>query len=123
MANENKGKWKKAPRELIGFLDESMKGKEADRKTMFGFPVYFVNGNMFAGLFEDSFFLRLSRSEIDSIEKKGISLACLEPMKGRPMKNYHVIPDRLLSDKEEFPAILEEALIYARQLPPKAKKK
>jgi len=52
---------------------------------MFGNISAFVNGNMFAGLFGNDLFVRLSKeSRKELLEKQGASL--LEPMKGRPMK-------------------------------------
>ena len=60
-------------------------------RPMFGNISAFVNGNMFAGLFGNDLFVRLSEeSRKELLEKKGASL--LEPMKGRPMKEYVVIP-------------------------------
>jgi len=34
---------------------------------MFGYPAYFINGNMFVGVFADKLFLRLSDSDIAKI--------------------------------------------------------
>jgi len=54
-------------------------------RPMFGNTSAFVNGNMFAGLFGNDLFVRLSKeSRKELLEKQGASL--LEPMKGRPMK-------------------------------------
>ena len=56
-------------------------------RPMFGNISAFVNGNMFAGLFGNDLFVRVSEeSEKELLGKKGASL--LEPMKGRPMKEY-----------------------------------
>jgi len=60
-------------------------------RPMFGNISAFVNGNMFAGLFGNDLFVRLSdESRKELLEKKGASM--LEPMKGRPMKEYILIP-------------------------------
>jgi hypothetical protein len=120
-AEEKKPKWKKAPPELIEFLDHSMKDKEADRRLMFGYPVYFVKGNMFSGLFEDKLFIRIPPAIVPSVVQKGYPLEYLEPMAGRPMKNYFVIPAELLSAEEEFIGLLDVSLLQARKLPPKKK--
>jgi hypothetical protein len=51
----------------------------------------FVNGNMFFGIFGTDLFLRLSIEEQKELLKnKGASM--LEPMKGKPMKDYIVLP-------------------------------
>ena len=60
-------------------------------RPMFGNISAFVNGNMFAGLFGNDLFVRLSEeNRKELLEKEGASL--LEPMKGKPMKEYVVIP-------------------------------
>src|SRR5712664_2997100 len=60
-------------------------------RPMFGNVSAFVNGNMFAGLFGNDLFVRLSdESRKELLEEKGASL--LEPMKGKPMKEYVLIP-------------------------------
>ncbi len=53
-------KWQQAPPELVEFITEEMKNVKCDYRKMFGYPAYFINGNMFAGLFADKLFLRLS---------------------------------------------------------------
>jgi TfoX/Sxy family transcriptional regulator of competence genes len=51
----------------------------------------FVNGSMFAGVFGRDLFLRLSeQSSEDLLKNEGAAL--FEPMKGRPMKGYVLIP-------------------------------
>jgi TfoX/Sxy family transcriptional regulator of competence genes len=98
-----------------------MKGTDATRKAMFGYPVYFVNGNMFSGLFEDKLFLRIPEEMTRSLLARDIELSLLEPMKGRPMKNYRVIPSDLMHDDQAFGKILESSLTYTRTLPEKKK--
>jgi TfoX/Sxy family transcriptional regulator of competence genes len=113
--------WKKAPVEMITLLDRFMESYPATRKTMFGYPVYFVNGNMFMGLFEESLFLRLPDDQVGKLQKEGHSIAFLEPMKGRPMKNYFVIPSEIY-DRKDFGKVLTEAIEFAQTLKPKEKK-
>ncbi len=52
--------WKKASVELGGLLAEAIESFDCQRKMMFGAPVYMVNGNMLAGVHQDSIFVRLS---------------------------------------------------------------
>ena len=55
--------WKKAPAELVDFIMEKMKDRNCDYKKMFGYPAYFLNGNMFVGVHGDKLFLRLSDAD------------------------------------------------------------
>lgn len=55
--------WPKPSPELVALLDTAMRPFVAERKAMFGCPAYFVNGNMFTGVFADSVFVRLPDDE------------------------------------------------------------
>ncbi len=112
-------KWKKAPEKLIAFLSERMKDVPCEHRQMFGFPAYFINGNMFTGAFEDKLFLRLSGSDRAEIMKLDARVKPLEPMPGRPMSEYVVIPESLYSDKVLFDRWLGRSIRYASSLPPK----
>ncbi len=71
-------------------------------RPMLGSISAFVNGNMFAGLFGNDLFVRLSEeSREELLEKEGASV--LEPMKGRPMKEYVVIPESLAKTARDSP--------------------
>ena len=60
-------------------------------RPMFGNISAFVNGNMFFGIFGNDLFVRLSIEDREELLKnKGASV--LEPMKGKPMKDYVVVP-------------------------------
>ncbi len=56
--------WKKPNEELSKFLEKKISIFNVTKKKMFGFPAYFVNNNMFAGIFEDDLFIRLSEPEV-----------------------------------------------------------
>ena len=115
--------WKKAPTELVDFINEKMKNKNCDYKKMFGYPAYFVNGNMFAGIHGDKLFLRLSDSDISNITMECKDVTSFEPMPGRIMKGYIVLPKAVYSDDELFAEWLDKSINYASSLPPKNEKK
>jgi TfoX/Sxy family transcriptional regulator of competence genes len=46
-----------------------------------------------------------------------------EPMKGRVMKEYVVLPDSLYNDPEKFNELLSRSYEYVSSLPVKPKKK
>ncbi|TMI28757.1 TfoX/Sxy family protein [Candidatus Bathyarchaeota archaeon] len=91
-------------------------------RPMFGNISAFVNGNMFAGLFGDDLFVRLSdESRKELLEKKGASL--LEPMKGKPMKEYVVLPNAWRNQHETIRIWVTRSLDWTSKLPPKKTKK
>lgn len=56
--------WKKANKELSDFLDGALSSFKCQKKIMFGSPAYFVNTNMFTGVFQDDIFIRLSEKVV-----------------------------------------------------------
>jgi TfoX/Sxy family transcriptional regulator of competence genes len=116
-------KWLKAPDALKTLLDKATEGIDCERRLMFGYPAYFINKKMFAGLFQDLVFLRLSPNQRATLKQKYSSLAALEPMPGRPMKDYFVLPRELYINEGSFKATTREAADFARTLPEKAKPK
>lgn len=115
--------WKKAPAELVEFIAEKMKNVKAEYRKMFGYPAYFINGNMFVGVFADKLFLRLSNADIALITERFEDVSAFEPMKGRPMKGYVFVPKRLYSDETFFDEWLSKSIKFVSSLPPKRKKK
>jgi len=91
-------------------------------RPMFGNISAFVNGNMFAGLFGNDLFVRLSEeNRKELLEKEGASL--LEPMKGRPMKEYVVIPKAWWKQHETVRKWIIRSMDWTSKLPPKKKEK
>ena len=114
--------WKKAPEELVQFLAQKMKNVNCEYKKMFGYPAYFINGNMFAGIHGDKLFIRLSESEVEEIMSARLNVACFEPLPGRAMTGYVVIPKPVYSDEMLFGKWLDKSMKYTSTLPPKKKK-
>ena len=115
--------WKKAPAELVDFIMKKMNGKNCNYKKMFGYPAFFVNGNMFVGVHGDKLFLRLSDADIAEVMKDCKDVAVFEPMPGRAMKGYVVLPKPVYSDDKLFAEYLNKSINYVYSLPPKQAKK
>lgn len=94
-------KWEKSPEALVRLLERVLpEGPNIERRKMFGYPCAFVNGNMFAGLFGKQMFVRLPAEERLSL-MAGQEAKPLEPMPGRPMKDYIVVPPALLTSERD----------------------
>ena len=115
-------KWKKAPDQLVSLLADRMKGVECEYKKMFGYPAYFINGNMFAGLHGDKVFLRLSDSEIKRFREEQPEAKLLEPVPGRIMSSYVVLPESVYSNEECFNLWLDSSVKYVSSLPKKQRR-
>src|SRR5262249_30191479 len=88
---------------------------------MFGFPCAFVNGQMFAGLFEEHMNLRLPEEGRDELIALGG--APFEPMPGRPMKEYVVVPQAIVADGAALRGWGARAFTRAQPLGPTTKAK
>ncbi len=114
--------WKQSPKELTDLLEDRLKDIHCQKRKMFGFPAYFINGNMFSGTFEENIFLRLSEDDRDNIKKENQNAVSFEPTKGRPMKEYMVIPDTIYKDDKKFSIWIDKSIEYVLGLPLKRRK-
>jgi TfoX/Sxy family transcriptional regulator of competence genes len=111
--------WKKASQALIETLEEAVRAYGCDRRVMFGSPTFFVNNNMFAGVFEDTVILRLSEKDRLAAYSEYDEVRPFTPMAGRPMKEYAAFPESITSNKEVFGEWLGRSYRYAASLAPK----
>jgi hypothetical protein len=116
-------KWIKAPEALKALMEAAMQGKPAQKRTMFGYPTWFVNGYMVLGLFQDKVFARLGPEQRASLEKPYGKPANLEPMPGRPMKDCYVLAEPAVHSTKALDGIIDGTIAFAQTLPPKAAKK
>jgi TfoX/Sxy family transcriptional regulator of competence genes len=114
--------WSKPPQALVELFTESLPDDPGvQRRKMFGLPSAFVNGVMFAGVFQDSMFARLPL-ELAATLERDYGATAFEPMPSRPMKAYLVLPDDILADEDELAAALSAAFLHTAALPPKVSK-
>ncbi len=115
-------KWEKSPEALVQLFDRVLpESPNVERRKMFGYPCAFVNGNMFAGLFAKQMFVRLPAEErLSMMADEDAKL--LEPMPGRPMKDYIVVPPALMSHETALKGLVTRALTFGAGLSPKIKK-
>lgn len=114
------GTFRKPPAELIEAFERALPA-EAQRRSVFGFPAGFVNGNMFAHLFQESLVARLPDDEREELLREP-GASPFEPMPGRPMREYVVLPPKMAANPEAVGPWLRRAFAYAAALPPKAAK-
>lgn len=115
--------WKKASPILGILLESALQPFPCQKKTMFGSPVYTVNGHMFAGVHADSIFLRLAGPDRDELVTKHPGAAPFEPMPAHVMQEYVTVPVALFQDSKVLQQWLARAHGYALSLPPKQPKR
>ena len=113
--------WGSSPPELVAAFAAAVADLPgAEARKMFGFPAAFVNGNLFTGLFEDRWFVRLPEAE--RAELAGAGAAPFEPMPGRPMREYVELPAAVLAAVDARDEWLRRSLDHVASLPPKKKR-
>jgi hypothetical protein len=94
---------------------------EAERKQMFGFPAAFVGGNMVTGLMGERWQVRLPEDAADKLLAIP-GAGPFEPMPGRPMRGYYVLPQTIVNDDAAVESWIGRALAHGRTLPAKGPK-
>ncbi len=90
-------------------------------KKVFGHPAAFVNGNMCLGTFGAEVFFRLSEED-QTLAARVVGVRPFEPMPGRAMTGYLVLPPSVLRDSKESKKWVERAVRWTKSLPPKRRK-
>jgi TfoX/Sxy family transcriptional regulator of competence genes len=89
-------------------------------RPMFGQRSAFVNGNMFMGIFGQDLLLRLPEQDREAVIAAGG--AVFEPMAGRPMREYVLLPSAWRSKTATLRKWVARSLDHVEQMPPKAQK-
>ena len=116
--------WRKPPEELVEYFHTLIpEGREpVEFRPMFGSPCYWCRGNMFATVHQESIVVRLSEDDREMLLQEP-DVELFEPMEGRPMREYVVLPPRIAEDQEAAREWVTRGLDYVATLPPKEKKK
>ena len=113
--------FEKSPAELVARFEAAAASfPEATRKKMFGYPALFVGGTLVTGLFADAWMIRLpddDRMELMAVPGAGP----FEPMPGRPMKGYALLPPAIVADDVALHGWVKRAVDYGSTLPAKKK--
>ena len=114
--------WGKSSAEKIALFERLLgDNPKVERRTMFGLPMGFANGNHFVGLHEDRFLLRLAPSDHAAF-MKAFDAPFFEPFPGRKSRQTLVVPDRVAADPALLRKWYEKALAHGLSLPAKTAK-
>ena len=110
---------KKSPASLVALFESTMEAfPDVDLRKVFGYPCGFVHGHMTVGIHADAFFVRLSVEDQEILLKKPGG-GYLEPMPGRPMKEYVVLLEPVFRDPKRMNEWLGRSFQYTSSLQPK----
>ena len=109
----------RAPAALAQQFDAALPADLAvGRRLTFGYPSAVVHGHMFAGLHQDHMILRLPDDLLAEFSGREGAVP-FEPMPGRPMRGFAVVPPAVLADPVRLRTWTERAFLSAAALPPK----
>jgi TfoX/Sxy family transcriptional regulator of competence genes len=115
-------KWIKASEKTIETFEKILPDfPGVEKRKMFGYPVVFVNNNMYMGVHGNSIILRLPENDRKEFLKLKLT-HLFEPMPGKPMKEYVVIPDWMFSETSILNDWIDKSFEYVTLLPSKIKK-
>lgn len=108
----------KSPAELVERFTEVLAARpSATTRKTFGYPAAYANGNMATGLHRADWFVRLS--ENDTAELVRLGGGAFEPMPGRPMRGYTLLPVPIRDDPSAAGAWVDRAIAHVSTLPAK----
>ena len=114
--------WEKASPELGELLAEaSAPFSGVERRKMFGGVSLFLNGHMLGGIHGQKIVLRLAEEDRAAAERDA-GMVPFEPMPGRSMKEYVVVPETIFRDPDALEEWLHLSVEFASSLPPKEPK-
>ena len=117
--------WTKSPQELQEAFAAALDAfPAAERRKMFGYPAAFANGKMWTGLHQQNWVVRLPEADRDALLAID-GARPFEPMPGRPMTGFYLLPTSVLNDPDALHGWLERAWTHGLTLeakPPKAPK-
>jgi hypothetical protein len=118
-------KWKKSSPALIARFEAALpRDPRVAPRKMFGYPAAFVAEGFFVGLHEENVVLRLP-ADVHAKTKVLAKAEAFDPMGGRPMRGWYVVPPAIAGDEKKLGSLLLELLVQVADHPeqPSAKKR
>jgi len=104
--------WKKSSSTAVQRFDQIVAVDGAERGLLFGCPIYVLEGERYATLYQSQVVLRLSPADAAHLIARGGR--AFEPIKGRKSKDRVVVPDDISANPRSLRAWVRRAVAYAR---------
>jgi hypothetical protein len=109
--------WEQSPPELAErFADVLGRFPDLERRKMFGYPAAFRDGHMVTGLHEARWVARVPADAGRGLPSFDAAQP-FEPMAGRPMKGFVVVPPEIVADDAAIDAWIGRAIEHVATLP------
>jgi len=104
--------WKKNSPDAIHRFDALVAVKRAKRGVLFGCPIYVLEGERYATLYQNQIVLRLSPADAADLISKGGR--AFEPIKGRRSKDRVILPNKIAANRRLLLGWVGKAVVHAR---------
>jgi hypothetical protein len=104
--------WKKSSLDAVQRFDALVAVKGAERGVLFGCPIYVLEGERYATLYQDQIVLRLSPADAADLIARGGR--AFEPIKGRRSKDRIILPENISTNLRSLRTWIGKAVDYAR---------
>ncbi|HXK24802.1 MAG TPA: TfoX/Sxy family protein [Myxococcota bacterium] len=118
-ARKKPPRWRRSPPELAQAFDGALPDDpRIERRAMFGFPCAFTGGHLFSGLHQADILVRLDEPDREKLLSQP-GARVFEPMAGRPMREYVLVPPALHADPRALRGWIARALEFTAAMPAK----
>ena len=114
--------WKMNSPETVARIEEALGDIPVSKRQMFGCPCYFAGDAICCGVHDDHIFLRLAEQDREQLLEEWPGVRRFEPLPGRIMREYLVLPPEILSSDATLREWLTRSFAFASSLPTKVKK-
>jgi len=104
--------WKKSSSADVERFDRMVAVDGAKRGLLFGCPIYMLEGERYATLYQGRVVLRLSPADAARLIASGGRP--FEPIKGRKSKDRVVVPEKIAASSRALRGWVDKAVAYAR---------
>ena len=115
--------WKKSSAEAVErFVGALPTDAAGGRRKMFGYEACFVNGGFWAGMYQEEIVIKLP-PEVKAQTAELSAAKQFDPMGGRPMKNWWIVPRPVSESPKKLSALLVKTYGPVSAAPPQKKAK
>src|SRR5262245_4305724 len=108
--------WKKSSAAAVQRFDETVAVEGAKRGLLFGCPIYVLEGERYATLYQNRVVLRLAPKDAAELISEGGRP--FEPIKGRRARDRVVVPEAIADDAALLRSWVRRAVRHARASSP-----
>jgi TfoX/Sxy family transcriptional regulator of competence genes len=105
--------WKQADESLRALLESALSEEDFKEQKMYGLHLYSVNDTIFAGIGEDTLFLRLDDDTVSQFESEYGYIRAYEPEEGSVLEGFYKVPEIIIEREPDLMRMIKAAYNYA----------